>query len=609
MKSITSGFAVRAAGMLAMLAAGSAALAIAPGYPVPDKIFFNGKIYVGKPGTFVQAVAVKDGDVVATGTVAAMRKLAGPNTQYEDFGGKTVLPGFYDNHVHVGFDDRRSMTGGAIPPDLESVQSLADLQDRLRKFAATLPPGTWILGDVPHGTGGKEVFTENALPTRWDLDKAVPDHPILLDRGAHITLVNSKALELAKVQKGTPEPNGGHYDVDANGEPTGIFRESPGRRMIASAIPLPPINEAEGIAYIKGRLYEQLSLGVTSLNVPSMRPMDDFRMIQELYAKEGEDLPRATLQLRVWPGYDAYDDPKVGAAVSIKEIADFGVHTGFGNERLKIGAIKMSVDGAFGGQSAWLIDSYPGRPDFHGQDRIPPDVLYQVSKFAYDHGWQIGVHAIGDEAVRQTVAVFDRIIRENPRPDPRLYIHHISVKPPQETLDLMKKDNIIASMQPNFTYTIAPYYKLALSPEKLATNNPEKSLWDLGLHMSIGSDHLPDGPLIGIYGAVTRRGIDGVVYGPQERLTLEQALYNATVGSAYQTFDEKRRGTLEPGKVADMVVLPEDIFTIDPERIKSLKVYETIIGGKVVWKNDKPHQVALAKLAPVGGDEAMNGGD
>ncbi len=591
----------------ALIGMSGAALAEAVGYPVPDKIFVNGKIYTGKPGVFVQSVAVKDGDVIATGTVVEMRKLAGPKTAIEDFGGRTVLPGFYDNHVHTGYEERREML---VPqPDLKGVRDLADLQDRLKKFAATLPPGSWIRGEIPHGTGGKEAFTDATLPTRWDLDKAVPDNPVALVRGAHITLVNSKALAAAGIHKGSPQPGGGHIDLNADGEPDGVIREAPGRRVITQAFPpLPPVNDADGIGYMKARLTTQLALGVTSLNIPGLRPHDDIRLIQELFAQDAENLPRVTFQIRVYPGYDAYDDVKEGIAVSIKEIGGLGMHTGFGNERLKVGAIKMSVDGAFGGQSAWLIDGYPGRPDFHGQVRIPPDALYQVSKYAYDHGWQVGVHAIGDEAVSQTVMVFDRIMKENPRPDPRLYIHHISVKPPQDILEIMKKDNILAAMQPNFIHTIAPFYKTALSPAKLATNNPEKSLWDMGIHVSQGSDGLPDGPLIGIYGAVTRRGVDGSLNGPEERLTLEQALYDATVGSAYMTFDEKRRGTLEPGKVADMVVLPEDIFTIDPEKLLTMKVAETIVGGKTVWTDDAQHEAKLASLIEETG-AAMNGGD
>lgn len=150
----------------------------------------------------------------------------------------------------------------------------------------------------------------------------------------------------------------------------------------------------------------------------------------------------------------------------------------------------------------------------------------------------------------------------------------------------MRDGNIIAAMQPNFTYTVAPFYKLALSQQKLPTTNAEKSFKKRGIRMSLGSDSLPDGPLVGIYGAVTRKGIDGKVYGSEERLTLEEALYNATVGSAYMTYDEKTRGTLEPGKVADMIVLPENIFTMNPEKLLTLRPLETIIAGKTVWKGD-----------------------
>jgi predicted amidohydrolase YtcJ len=267
----------------------------------------------------------------------------------------------------------------------------------------------------------------------------------------------------------------------------------------------------------------------------------------------------------------------------------------------------MSVDGAFSGQAAWLIDSYPKRPGYHGTVRIPPEILYPVAKRAHDLGWQLGIHAIGDDAVQKTVDVIERVQRENPRPDARHYLHHISVKPPEATIKKMAANGIIGSMQPNFTYTIAPFYAQALAPEKLQTNNPQKSLMDAGMKLSIGSDNLPDGPLIGIYGAVMRKGTDGKVYGPQERLTLEQAIYNATVGTAYMTFDEKNRGTLVPGMLADMVVLEEDIFKIDPEKIRTLRVLKTIVGGETLWSltqaaaSEVPNLIAMSAIDPVHG--------
>lgn len=549
----------------------------------PDVIYENGKIYTGEPGSFVAAVAVKDGKVLATGTTEAMRALAGKQTRTHALNGQTVLPGFFDNHVHVGVGEQRVTS--ASGPDLEGLQDLADLRKRLQAYAASVPKGTWIVGEVPHATGGHEPFPETALPTRWQLDEAVPDHPVALDRGAHMMFTNSKALEIAGIGKQVKQPRGGAIDLDAKGEPIGILREVPAKRMVRRHMPPPPpITDEQATDVLKKRLRSQLAFGVTSLNIAGVRPKGDLRWLEKLYAESADQLPRSTVQLRVWPGYDEHDDPVEGARETIDEIEKLSFFTGFGNDHLRLGAIKMSVDGAFGGQAAWLIDSYPRRPGYHGTVRIPPETLYAVAKRAHDLGWQIGIHVIGDDAVKNAVDILDRVQSENPRKDTRHYLHHISVKPPEATLAKMQKAGIIAAMQPNFTVTIAPFYAQALSPEKLQTNNPQKSLRDAGIRMSLGSDGLPDGPLIGIYGAVTRKGVDGKVYGPQERISLEEALYNATVGSAYMTFNENNRGTLTPGMYADMVVLEEDIFTVDPERIRSMRVLETIVGGASVWR-------------------------
>lgn len=549
----------------------------------PDTIFQNGRIYVGVPGKFVEAVAVKDGRVLATGSVAEMRALAVSTTKYEDLGGQAVLPGLYDNHVHVNADR------GAPPKeslDLSKVTGLKDLQQQLKDYAARTPSGEWIVATVPHGTGAVEPFPEGSLPTRWDLDGVTPNHPVALTRGAHITLTNSKALQIAEISRETPQPGGGVIERNDKGEPTGVLRESSAKRLVMRHVPEPKLSDEEGMQNLRKRLRDQLALGVTSLNVPGMRPGDDLRLMQKLYEEEGETLPRATIQIRLSPGFDSYDDPAKGAAKSIEEIESLSFRTGFGNDRIKLGAIKMSVDGGMGGQAAWLVDEYRTRPGYRGVERIPEDALYRVAKRAHDLGWQLGIHAIGDQGIIRTVNLMERIVKENPRPNARHYLHHISVKPPDAILQKIKDNQFLAAMQPNFTHTLASFYTMALSPQKLPTNNPLRSLKNLGIPISFGTDSLPDGPIISLYAAVTRRGVDGKVYGAEERLTLEEALYAGTVGSAYMTFDEKDRGTLEPGKLADMIVLDRDIFKIDPEDIRSLVVKTNIIGGRVVWRDD-----------------------
>jgi predicted amidohydrolase YtcJ len=468
----------------------------------PDTIFQNGKIYLGVPGQFVQALAVKDGRVIATGSVAQMRALAVSTTTYEDLKGQTVLPGLYDNHVHVNAD-RGSEPKDSL--DLSKITGLKDLQRLLKEQAARIPSGEWIVATVPHGTGSVEPFPESALPTRWDLDGVTPNHPVALTRGAHITLVNSKALQIAGISKDTPQPGGGVIERNDKGEPNGVLRESSARRMVMSHVPAPKLSDEEGMQNLRKRLRDQLALGVTSLNVPGMRPGTDLRLMQKLYEQEGDTLPRATIQIRLSPGFDSYDDPAKGAQKSIEEIESLSFRTGFGNDRIKLGAIKMSVDGGMGGQAAWLVDEYRTRPGYHGVERIPEDALYRVAKRADGLGWQLGIHAIGDQGIIRTVNVMERIVKENPRPDARHYLHHISVKPPDEVLRKIKDNHLLAAMQPNFTHTLASFYAMALSPQKLPTNNPLRSLKDLGIPISFGTDSLPDGPIIALYAAVTRR--------------------------------------------------------------------------------------------------------
>ncbi len=543
----------------------------------PDMVFFNGKIVVGNQRfDIVQAVAVREGKVAAIGANDEIRHLAGRGTQQIDLGGKTVLPGFYDNHAHIG-------AGGAEDRtvlDWRDIDSKAGLLAALKKRAGEVPKGTWIVAELKN-----ENMPQAKLPVASEIDQVVPAHPVHLRRG-HISIANSLAMKLAKVTKATPNPVGGGMERDASGEPTGWFREGAGHRMISKAIPPPPPLSVEaGTEGYRRSFANLLQYGITSVNVPGIRP-DQLKYAQWAYQRYGEELPRATVQVRITPGYDDYDDPKEGIANGIKEIEGLSFHTGVGSDRFKLGAIKMSIDGGFSSAAYWTLEPRPNNPKDFGLIRIPYETFYPVAKRAHDLGWQLGIHAIGDGAVKMVVDAMDRILKENPRPNHRHYIHHLSVKPPEETLKKMAADGILASSQPNFTYSLGPYNAApAVTPERLQTNNPQKSLRDHGIRVSFGSDGMPLGPLVGIYAAVTRKGVDGKVYGPQEAISIEEAIRSYTAASAYQTFDEDVKGTLEVGKYADMVVLSDDILTIDPNRIMDIKVEQTIVGGKLLYQS------------------------
>jgi predicted amidohydrolase YtcJ len=528
----------------------------------------------------VQALAVRDGKIVAVGSDSEIRALAGSGTQVVDLKGRTVLPGLNDTHVHFDFGEPAN---DPIRFDFRSINSLKELQKALRDTVAKVPAGQWIVGRI-----SEVPFPEEKLFTREDIDKVSGDHPVALPRGPHIWVVNSKALQLAKITADTPQPPGGVIVKDAKGQPTGVLRESNAQRMVGALIPPEPaLDDATAEENLRQQLRLLVSLGITSGNVAGLRPGDDFRRTQNAYRKWGSELPRMTLQLRVYPGFDRYDDAAEGVRETLKEIDALSFHTGFGGDRIKIGAIKMSVDGGFTGQAAAMLVPYPdGRT---GNIRIPREALYEVSRYAHDRGWQLGIHSIGDGGVQLCVDVLEQVLRDSPRADHRHYIHHVSMKPPEATIKKMADLGIMVSSQANFTYDLASYYKSATSGVRLATNNPQRSLMDAGVKVAYGSDHRPYGPIIAIWAAVTREGRDGAIYGlKEEGISLQDAIRNHTVNSAYLTFDEDNRGSLEPGKFADMVVLTEDIMTIEPKRIRDIGIVQTIIDGKIVYTAKEP---------------------
>jgi predicted amidohydrolase YtcJ len=545
-----------------------------------DVIFYNGKIATGNDDfEFVEAVAVRDERIAALGETEKVLALADTHTKLVDLHRKTVLPGFYDNHLHIGPANATPIARkyDSIMQDWNHIDSRESLFKHLKRSAAALPKGSWIVAKLKN-----ENMPLSKAPTRWELDKVVPEHPVLLMR-IHLMMVNSLALELADVTKETPSPPGGEIALDADGEPTGWLWEQSALRLVARIMPSPPLNDEAMRSQIRRELQELLPLGITSLNVAGVNSYA-LRWWQDAYAKWGSSLPRTTVQLRVWPSYDVYDHAEDGIEQAIQQIENLAFYTGFGSDRLKLGALKMSIDGGLSAAAFWTLAPYPDTKDNHGLIRVPPEAFYQVAKRAHDLGWQLGIHAIGDAAVKMCVDKIATILEENPRSNHRHYLHHVSVLPPEHTLKKMSELTLGVASQPNFAYTIVPEHAVhAFTPEGLASNNPQKSILSRGIHLSYGSDNMPANPLIGIYAAVTRRGIDGKVYGPEERVSLGEAIRAYTWGTAYLMFDEKNRGSLELGKLADMVVLGEDIFAVDSEQIKDIQIEKTIIGGEVLF--------------------------
>lgn len=545
------------------LAAASAVDLLAQGEPA-DLVLFNGKIVtVDSSFSIRQAIVVKDGRVVAVGGNELRNRYAAARTI--DLRGRTVIPGFHDTHIHLAGHSRRYI-------DLNETTSLAQLKQQVSEKAKELGPKEWITGA---GWDEYHFTDEERKPLRKDLDAAAPDNPVVLTRaGGHSSVGNSKALELADINKATPDPARGIIEKDASGEPNGVIRE---RNDLYTRL-VPRDKPADVRDSLFEDVHRQLKLGITSVieagSFVDPGVAGSYAEWEVLYAKHGDNLPRASVQVQ-FPG-----DAKTGEA----KLKEFGRKTGDGNERLRIGSIgEMAADGGFTGPTAWSLYDYKGQPGFRGRAFLTPEQIHANIEAGHKLGWQYGVHAIGDAAIAMTVDAYDKVLQAYPRADHRHYLCHFTVLPPERTMQIMAKEKILIAQQPNFTYNLEGRYSDALEGTRLTKNNALQTPIKRGIFMAFGSDNLPIGPLVGLYAAVTRKGESGKVFGPEEAVSMKDALTMYTRAGAFITREENIKGSLEPGKLADMVVFPEDLMTIPPEKLLTLKVDMTIVGGRVLY--------------------------
>ncbi len=518
-----------------------------------DLVLRHGKVVtLDQRDRIASAVVIRDGLIVAVGDETLLKRYDAKRSI--DLHGRMLMPGFNDAHTHVAGDPRRYI-------DLTSVRSIRELQDRVRAKAKELGPGEWITG---YGWA-EDNFSEHRLPNRTDVDVAAPDNPVILTRaGGHSAVVSSRAFALAGITRDTPQPSAGMIEHDAAGEPAGIIRER--SDLVTGLVPVPTADELRP-SFVQA-LRGQLAFGITSF-IMADETADQWPEWVRVYGEHPGELPRAAVQIR-WTGDSA--------------LKAFGKRSGDGDEWLRVGALKVYVDGGFTGPSAYTLEPYKGLPGFRGTLNRSPDSLYAIARLANALGWQMGFHTIGDGAIALTVSVFDRVLREAPRSAHRHYLNHFSMLPPDSTLATMARDSILVAQQPNFTYTLESRYRQTLDGVRLAHNNPLSTPMRRGIIMAFSSDILPIGPMVGLYAAVTRKGKSGAVYGPEERVAMLVALRAYTQGGAYLTREEHRKGAIVPGMLADLVLLSNDLLTVTPERILSTQALMTIVGGRVVYE-------------------------
>lgn len=501
----------------------------------------------------ISAVAVTDGRIVAVGDESLPGRYQA--ARIEDLQGRTLMPGFIDSHIHISGNPVHYI-------DLTTVESVAQIRALVAEKASVVGPGNWITG---YGWSEDEL-EEQRRPERSDLDAAAPGHPVFLVRaGAHSAVSSTAALDLAGIDAGTPDPEGGTIERDSEGNLNGIIRERHGE-LVGHLVPTSS-DEALRPSLI-ANLQALFAQGITSI-IQASDSIGHFSEWETVYAQHRGNLPRAAVQV-------AYEGQAAMAA--------FGKVSGAGDEFLRVGAIKIFADGGFTGPAAYTSKPYKGEDEYRGKLNMSESDLRSLIMQAHEDGWQLGIHAIGDAAIALTVDYLVEALTTSPRVDHRHYLNHFTVMPDTGTMEDMAVHGIAITQQPNFTYTLEGRYVANLDGERLETNNPLRTPMNHGIHTALSSDILPIGPLTGIYAAVTRKGMSGRVFGAGERLTVEEALRAYTTLGAWLTREESSKGAIAPGMLADMILLSENPLKVDPEDILKIEVLKTYLGGRSVFE-------------------------
>jgi hypothetical protein len=540
-----------------------------------DIIFVHGNVYTGVPANTpfasierAEAIAVKGDRILAIGKTFDLQQFKGPQTQIVDLGGHFTMPGFNDAHLHL---DDAGQTKLSV--DLTGVKSLDELRSKVAAKVAESRAGEWILGSGWDET----LWPVKVTPTRWDLDEVSGGHPVFLGRiDGHIAVANTRALQLGSINLASRDPQGGHIDRNENGEPTGILRET-AQGSVEAVVPKPSHQQRrQGIELALADLAQH---GITSCQDYSPN-WDSFQVYEEL-EKEG----KLTARISEWLPFDESVEDLTKKRDSHPQ-SDLMLHTGM---------LKGFMDGSLGSHTAAMLEPYADDPKNSGLPRYDPVKLNDMTKERVLAGFQIGFHAIGDKGVQMALDAFagaekaakeGKIKAANGGDDYRLRIEHAQVTTPAE-ITQFKQLKVIASMQPNHLLTDMRWAQDRLGPKRASTSYAWLSFLNNKVGLAFGTDYPvePVTPFRGLYAAVTRKSENGKQeYFPDQRLTIDQAIAAYTQGSAFAEFEEKEKGRLAPGLLADFVVLDRDVTASSPEKILGAKVLRTVVGGKTVYE-------------------------
>jgi predicted amidohydrolase YtcJ len=544
--------------------------------PAADLLVINAKVYtVDEAQPTAQAVAVIGERIVAVGSNSDVESWRGPRTRVIDAGGKLLLPGFDDAHVHF-------VSGGS---QLDSVQlndvtSAQEFARRIGERAKVTPKGEWIL----NGDWDETKWNPPDLPTKQLIDALTPDNPVFVSRyDGHMGLANSQALRMAGITAKTPDPPGGVIVRDAQGNPTGALKDA-ATDLVSKVIP--PLSHEQRMKAVKRALELAASVGVTSVQ-HMVADYADIAVYSEL-------LRKGQLTTRI------YAAPLIP---QVEDQAKLGIGHAFGGPYLRIGAVKAFADGSLGSRTAYFFQPFLDQPDNRGllaEGMHPLSLMRDRMMEADAGGLQICTHAIGDEAISIVLDLYSEVAKAHPgtwvndggvahfvAPDRRFRIEHAQHMAAKD-FDRFAQLGVIASVQPYHAIDDGRWAEARIGHDRASRTYAFRTFLNHKVRLAFGTDWdvAPLNPMLTVYAAVTRATLDGKNpngWFPEQKLTVAEAVEAYTMGSAYAEFQEKEKGSITVGKLADMVLLSDDIFSIDPVKIRDVKVLKTIVGGKVVY--------------------------
>ena len=517
-----------------------------------ERAIYNANIITMNPlKPRAESLSIMNGRFLVVGSTREVKRTIGEDASVLDLKGKTVLPGLIDCHVHLV---KYGLQKTGI--DLRNVKSISELKRRLERRVSSSAKGSWIVG---HGWD-QDRFEEKRYPTRLDLDEVAEENPVVLTRVCgHICVVNTAALRIVNITRETGPIHGGQIDMNPETrEPTGILRES-AQDLVWKAVPPPTLKELE--AAILAACRDAVKVGLTSIHC-LVESSSEISALHTLRKRK-----RLPLRLIILPPRELLDS-----------LVALGVTTGFGDDYLRIGPVKIFADGSLGARTAALAEDYSDDPGNKGIMIFSQDELNEIVEKAHKSDLQVAIHAIGDRAIELALSAVEDALSRFPRRNHRHRIEHASVLN-RPLIKRMKDLNVIASIQP--TFTISDFWvPQRVGAERVRLVYPFKTLMKSGVVIAGSSDCPTEilNPILGIHAAVTRGG-----FVREESLSVNEAIRAFTINAAYASFEEESKGSIEAGKLADFVVLSEDVTRIPPERIKDVRVEMTVVGGRIVY--------------------------